>query len=182
MADDNPILFQRTYSFVKTVSGHKLVPSSDIYENEKRLNSIWKSHIRNSSHSISPLSSSPTTSCNYLFQSLPTSKIINLLKSNHLSHLITSYSDWGLATAPCTNPLSQLVCDQCLKKSAKSFNDMFLDALKFGKKSDSSSNLQTDNHSKQGNQYLVCIYCFFTIHVNCLSRVMYLSFLIESLM
>lgn len=168
-AGENPILFQRNYSFVKFVCGHKLVPSADVFENEKRLNCIWKTYLRNSHSCASPLSTSPTSSSNFLLQSLPTARILNLLKTNHLANI--SYSEWANLATPATNPLDQLVCDQCLKKSTKSFNDYLPEAFKFGKKAELSSSVPASDSPRPTNHYLVCIYCFFTIHSNCLSRV-----------
>lgn len=170
LSDDNPIFFKRIYSFSKSIGGHKLVLSSDVFENEKRLRTTWKNYVKNSS----PLSLSPPSSASEMLNnSLPISRLLNLLTSNHLSYLTSSCVNWPMAAChPPTNPMQQLVCDHCCKKSTKSLNDYIFDALKFGKKEDSTPaiSMQSSTDLRSSNPYLVCIYCFFTIHFNCLTK------------
>ena len=168
ISENNPFLsFKRIYSMTKHVSGHKLVPSIDIYENEKRLRKIWRNHLRDT-NPTSPLSISPTSS-NILTQSFPTSRLLQLMNNttNHLSYLAGNLTN---SSNQATNPLAELVCDICLKRSTKSLNDYLMDAFKFSKKTEAGlihSSSQNDNN----NPFLVCIYCFFTIHLNCLCKV-----------
>ncbi|OTF84026.1 DUF4206 domain containing protein, partial [Euroglyphus maynei] len=170
LSDDNPIFFKRIYSFTKSISGHKLVLSSDVFENEKRLRTTWKNYVKNSS----PLSLSPPSSASEMLNnSLPISRLLNLLTSNHLSYLTSSCVNWPISSCqPPTNPMQQLVCDHCAKKSTKSLNDYIFDALKFGKREDSAPaiGIQSSTDLRSSNPYLVCIYCFFTIHFNCLTK------------
>lgn len=153
------------------VAGHKLVLSSDIYENEKRLRSIWKNYVKKSS----PLSLSPPpsfSSTDKLTNSLPISRLLNLLTSNHLSYLATSCVNWPMATIQPTNPMQQLVCDYCMKKSTKSINDYIFEAFKIGKKDENSFSTSVSiNDFRSTNPFLVCTYCFFTVDYNCLSKV-----------
>ncbi|KAI2803378.1 Differentially expressed in FDCP 8, partial [Blomia tropicalis] len=156
------------------VSGHKLVLSTDIFENEKKLRNIWRNHLRSTNSSSSPRSLSPTSSpTGFLSQSFPTSRLMQLL-NNTSTHLASLAGNWTNSNNSATNPFTQLICDHCLKRSSKSFNDYLIDAFKFTKKQESSlgqtSCLPIEN-SRNGNPYLVCIYCFFTIHLNCLCQV-----------
>ncbi|KPM04735.1 DUF4206 domain containing protein [Sarcoptes scabiei] len=168
LSEDNPIFFKRIYSFSKSAAGHRLVLSTDIYENEKRLRSIWKNYVKNSS----PISFSPPTSptTDQMTSSLPISRIINLLTSNHLSYLNCV---WSSSSLQPTNPMQKLVCDYCSRKSSKSLNDYIIDALKLNKKEELSQSLESlslnDSRSSM-NPFLVCIFCLFTIHYNCLSK------------
>lgn len=163
------LFFKRTYSLTKHVAGHKLVLSSDIYDNEKRLRSIWRHQLR-SSNPTSPVSLSPTSSqtqFSFLSQSFPTSRLLQLLNntSSHLSNIAGSWT--GVGSQP-TNPFAQLVCDQCLKRSTKTLNDYLMDAIKFTKKSDMAYS-PTLSGQPSDNPYLVCIYCWYTVHSNCIS-------------
>lgn len=166
---------------MKHISGHKLVLSTEIIDNEKRLRSLWKSQLKatanKGSHPTSPLSLSPTASnpsqFNFLSQSFPTARLLQLLNntSNHLTNFAGNLA--GASNSSATNPFAQLVCDQCLKRSTKSLNDYLMDAIKFTKKSDVPLSQSPSQHSEnvRNNPYLVCIYCFFTIHLNCLCQV-----------
>src|SRR5699024_8338487 len=111
------LFFKRNYSMSKNVAGHKLVLSSEIYDNEKRLRNIWRHQLRGS-HTTSPLSLSPTSQSNFLSQSFPTSRLVQLLNntSSHISYLA---GNWTSSTSQATNPFAQLICDQCLKRSSK---------------------------------------------------------------
>ncbi|KAJ6222886.1 hypothetical protein RDWZM_001431 [Blomia tropicalis] len=171
---NNVLFFKRSYSLIKHVSGHKLVLSTDIFENEKKLRNIWRNHLRSTNSSSSPRSLSPTSSpTGFLSQSFPTSRLMQLL-NNTSTHLASLAGNWTNSNNSATNPFTQLICDHCLKRSSKSFNDYLIDAFKFTKKQESSlgqtSCLPIEN-SRNGNPYLVCIYCFFTIHLNCLCQV-----------
>lgn len=174
------LFFKRTYSFVRHISGHKLVLSTEIIDNEKRLRSLWKSQLKattgKGSHPTSPVSLSPTATTNppqfnFLSQTFPTSRLLQLLSntSNHLSNFAGNWAGNGSAS----NPFAQLVCDQCLKRSTKSLNDYLMEAIKFTKKSDGAlpHSPGQQPESVRNNPYLVCIYCFFTIHLNCLCQV-----------
>lgn len=107
-----------------------------------------------------------------------TSNYIFFLTNSCVSSMDSSFVSGSsqMKGLKATNPFTNLICDYCLKTAwGKTFdlNSLISDAL--GKLSQSLRKSSLGN--VQGptimgeNPFLVCIYCFYSIHLNCLNKV-----------
>lgn len=173
------LYFQRTYTFTKHVGGHKLVPSNDIYENEKRFRSMCRSGHSTPS---TGLSMSPSTAGTTMpqaaaasSQSQATLKLYQIMNNttSYISYLTSACASWANSGAQPTNPFANLVCDCCLKRANKSLNTYIMEAFKFTRRIETTPTLGTSvggEDTAGSNPYLVCIYCFYTVHLSCLNQ------------